>query len=161
MPESAPRIVIRLSADLSKSVPYQDNVVSTFPPALAAAWAALLPGLTLDRALPTIDVDAVRRKLDLNAQQTGTPSENLLSFFAMTIPPGFDADALVDAARTLPFVEHAFVESPLRLAGVNFADDPLVAAQGYLGPAPVCGHYVARLLDLFDLMAAAYRLAVR
>ena len=116
------RIVVKLSPDLASSVPYQDDVVSAFPLALQASWNLALPGLSLDRALPGIDSDEVRRRLDLNAQASGTPSEELLSFFVISLPAGVDAEALAAAARSLPLVEHAYVEQAVQLAGVNVAE---------------------------------------
>ena len=137
MPESALRIVVKLNADLADVVPYQDDVVSVFPEDVRSAWNDLLPETTLDRALPTVDSDEVRRRLNLNEETNGTPSENLLAFFVISAPPDVDAEALAAATRSLPFVDHAYVEHPFELAGVNFADDPLVVSQGYLGPKPV------------------------
>jgi hypothetical protein len=137
MPETAPRIVVKLSADLAKSIPYQDDVVSVFPADIRATWNSLLPQATLDRALPMVNSDEVRHRLNLNEHENGSPSENLLAFFVISAPPGFDAKALAAAARSLDFVEHSYVESQFVLAGVQFADDPLVVAQGYLGPKPV------------------------
>lgn len=137
MPESALTIVVKLNVDLANIIPYQDDVVSVFPEDIRLAWSDLLPETTLDRALPMVDSDEVRRRLDLNEQENGNPSENLLAFFVISAPPGFDAEALAAAARSLPFVEHSYVKQQFILAGVNFADDPLVVAQGYLGPKPV------------------------
>lgn len=110
MPESALRIVVKLNVDLANIIPYQDDVVSVFPEDIRAAWNNLLPETTLDRALPMVDSDEVRRRLNLNEQENGNPSENLLAFFVTSAPPGFNVEALATAARSLQFVEHAYVE---------------------------------------------------
>src|SRR5690349_17094157 len=99
MPESTLRIVVKLNADLVDLIPYQDDVVSLFPEDVRSAWNDLLPETTLDRALPTVDSDELRRRLNLNEQENGDPSENLLAFFVISAPPGFDAEALAAAAR--------------------------------------------------------------
>lgn len=137
MPQFVPTVVVRLSADLATSLPYQDDLVGIFPAEFQVLWNDALPGTTLDRALPSVDSDEVRRRLDINAQENGAPSENLLTFFVISAPAGGDVAALADAARSLPFVDQAYLRLPFDLAGVNFADDPLVVSQGYLGPRPV------------------------
>ena len=137
MPSVDSRIVVKLTADLAVALPYQDDLISVFPDELRHSWEAMLPGTTLDRTLPTVDPDAVRNKLALNEEASGSGSENLLAFFALVAPPGADPEALAASARTLPFIEAAYIEQPLLPAGINFTDDPLVVAQGYLGPKPV------------------------
>jgi hypothetical protein len=137
MPESTPKIIVKLSTDLANSLPYQDDLVSLFPEDIRATWDTFLPETTLNRALPMVDSDEVRRRLNLNEQENGDPSENLLAFFVISAPPDIDAEEIAAAARSLPFIDHAYVGQPFELAGVNFADDPLVIAQGYLGPKPV------------------------
>lgn len=137
MPASDDQILVKLTADLAAGIPYQDDVISLLPADIQALWAAVMPGMTLDRALPLIDPDALRNKLAENELATGTPSENLLAFFVVAVPQGMDAEAVASTLRSMPFVEAADVQRPLMPAGVNYADDPLVAGQGYLGPKPV------------------------
>ncbi len=137
MPETDTRIVVKLRPEVAADLPYSDNVVNLLPEELRVTWEAALPGATLDRALPAVDPDAVRARLATNQDATGTASENLLAFFVVVAPLGVDAEALADAARSLSFVEAAYVEQPLTLASVQFGDDPLVIGQGYLGPKPV------------------------
>ncbi len=66
---------------------------------------------------------------------TAEPSENLLSYFAVPVPPEF-AKQVAAALQRLPFVELAYIEEEVILPAVNFADDPLVVGQGYFGAAP-------------------------
>ena len=93
--------------------------------------------MTLDRTLPTVDVNAVENRLDHNERANSTPSHKLLAYYTIQVPAGVDGEALAAAARSLPFVEHAYVEQEITLAGINFADDPLVVGHGYLAPAGV------------------------
>ena len=137
MPEFSPTVIVKLSDDLADRVPYQDDVVSAFPEDFRALWTSTLPDMTLDRTLPTVDVNAVRNRLDQNEGATGAPSHKLLAYYTIQVPAGVEGEALAAAARSLPFVEHAYVEREITLAGINFADDPLVVGQGYLAPAGV------------------------
>jgi hypothetical protein len=92
--------------------------------------------LTLNKAMPEIDVAALRNQLDDNAARDGAPVANLLSFFTVPVPPVF-AEQAAELLRSLPFVEHAYVEEEVSLPAVNFADDPFVVGQGHFSAAPI------------------------
>src|SRR5687768_8029820 len=62
---------------------------------------------------------------------------NLSAYFAVNLPPGMDAEALVKALSEWESVATAYVEPPpVEPPFVNAADDPRSGNQGYLDPAP-------------------------
>ncbi|SFN76932.1 S8 family peptidase [Nitrosospira briensis] len=62
---------------------------------------------------------------------------NLGAYFAVTMPPGMDAEALAKALSEWESVATAYVEPPpVEPPFVNAADDPRSTNQGYLDPAP-------------------------
>ncbi|SFN41916.1 Serine protease, subtilisin family [Nitrosospira briensis] len=62
---------------------------------------------------------------------------NLGAYFAVTLPPGMDAEALAKALSEWESVTTAYVEPPpVEPPFVNAADDPRSTNQGYLDPAP-------------------------
>ena len=141
MPEFAPNVVVKLTEDAAASVPYQDNAEQFLPFALKLAWDAVaetIPGITLSlqRAIPDVDPDALRAQIEENAARNGSVGASLTSFFVVPVPAE-SAEQAAAILNSLPFDEFAYVESEATLPVVNFADDPLVAGQGYFGPAPV------------------------
>jgi hypothetical protein len=142
MPEFAPQVIVKLTDDVAASIPYDDNAQNHLPFAIRSAWDSTLsanfPGvaLTLNRIVTGIDPSEVHRQLDENANTTGTPSHNLLAYFAVPVPAEL-AESVASVLQALPFVEYAYVEQEVTLPAVSFADDPLVVGQGYFGPAPI------------------------
>jgi hypothetical protein len=51
MPASDDQILVKLTADVAAGIPYQDDVISLLPADIRALWPAVMPGMTLDRAL--------------------------------------------------------------------------------------------------------------
>ena len=70
-------------------------------------------------------------------QDSSFRATNLGAYFAVNLPPGMDAEALVKALSKWESVATAYVEPPpVEPPFVNAADDPRSANQGYLDPAP-------------------------
>lgn len=134
------RIIIKFRRNVVE-IPYQDAAQFTLPPFLAAAWQemiAMFPSadLSLDRLLTSQTGPEIAALLDAARLNSGQEPPDLLSLMAISVDGFADTQALVSAARELPFVEFAYEESPLAQPTVNPSNDPLAALQGYLLPAP-------------------------
>lgn len=141
MPDFVPNVVVKLTEDVAAQIPYQDNAETALPFPFRAAWEAVsaaVPGiaLTLQRAMPNVDVGALQTQLAENAARNGAAGASLTSFFVVPVPEGL-AEQVAAALNALPFVELAYVETRTTLPAVAFADDPLFVGQGYFGPAPI------------------------
>ncbi|MFI1370137.1 S8 family serine peptidase [Streptomyces griseochromogenes] len=134
-----PKVIVKLRDESAAQIPYEDNAQEFLPPEDRTAWdmaAGAFPdlSLTLNRALPGVDPEAVRQWLSENEAAHGTPSQQLLSFYVIPLPAD-SSEQVASAVDALPFVEHAYVEQEVIPASVT-ADDPLIVGQGYLGAAP-------------------------
>ncbi len=135
-----PRIVVKLVDDLAQTLPYAAGAEAGLPEELQLLWsnigATFLTTFSLDPALVEIEVEAVRDQLAINSAADGLPIANLLSFFAVSVPPEL-SEPVSAALGSLPFVEFAYVEPELLLASVNHLDDPMSVGQGYLNLQPI------------------------
>src|SRR5215469_1958291 len=136
MPVFTGRVVVKLTDDVD--VPYQDGVEQQLEQTAADAWNALASNfevtLSLDRALPEFDADAIQ---SLASQANSA----LTSFFAVTVPSDVDPEQLASTIAALPFVELAYAETQTTLPAPpsQSPNDPQFAGETYLQSAPQLG----------------------
>jgi hypothetical protein len=141
VPDTPPRIIVHLARGIG-DVPQQEGAQQALSGAAADAWTALndaFPelGLSLNPVVRAQGADSLRDLMNLAEARSGETPPDLLSLMAVDVAGEFEADLLVDAVQKLPFVELAYVESPIsQPQPVSPVDDPLAALQTHLLPAP-------------------------
>jgi hypothetical protein len=101
------------------------------------ALAAQFEGITLEPLLSFEPDQFAALAERARALNSAFRPANLGAYFAISLPPGMNADELVKHLSQWESVAMAYVEPPpVEPPFVNAADDPRSANQGYLDPAP-------------------------
>ncbi len=101
------------------------------------ALAAQFEGITLEPLLSFKPEQFAALTERARALDSSFRATNLGAYFAVNLPPGMNAEALVKALSEWESVATAYVEPPpVEPPFVNAADDPRSGNQGYLDPAP-------------------------
>jgi hypothetical protein len=113
---NGPRIIVKFQDHLG--IPYQDSAEMALPQPIAGAWQALVsafPGvvLSLNKLLTTQSAAQIEELINTARNLSGEEPPNLLSLMAIDVSGLVDEKALLAAINALPFVEFAYMESPL------------------------------------------------
>ena len=101
------------------------------------ALTAQFEGITLEPLLSFKPEQFAALTERARALDSSFRATNLGAYFAVNLPPGMDAEAVVKALSEWESVATAYVEPPpVEPPFVNAADDPRSGNQGYLDPAP-------------------------
>lgn len=133
-----PRVVVKFHDYVE--LPYEDGVEKHIEKLSVGPWRKLLeefPGLTFKRLYTSLDSNEIKKLVDRATEIDQTyKSPNLLTYFTIDVPPGFEPKALADALLSWHSVQTAYFDPPGEEAQVSPGDDPRFGNQGYLDPAP-------------------------